>query len=450
MPRHRPTRLLHVVFLLFGLFLFVALAAAAEEGRAKEVSDDGLETVFLDEVVEPSPSEISEGTMAIFNATPDWENDFRIQVGGLQAADMNNDGRNDVVVGCYTSSSFPPYPVWRNYIYYNTGHELEAMPSWTSADEVSTGDIQVGDIDGDDFLDILAANGGFAMSPSVIYFGSASGPSTTPGWTEAGGSTWTNYARLFDLDHDEDLDLVTANQGNNPNDPYRPMKLFLNDEGSLDTTSSWQSAETSIQNFLAFGDLDGDTWEDLAVSKWINFESGVYKNLGATGGTLATTPMWTTGDDGDDKGVDWADIDDNGWMDLALGHDPTQVWTNDMGTLTATFSADGTFFGHSELRWYDVDRDGDPDLTEVHFSNGVVNLYRNDGGTLGTTPAWTHNAAGAGTALAYGDIDGDRWPDLIVGNSGDVSVMVFYNQLGKVFDDGFEAGNTTAWSVTVP
>ncbi|MBU0640074.1 MAG: VCBS repeat-containing protein [Planctomycetes bacterium] len=414
-------RIFVIVPLLVGLLV---LPAAAQQQRV-EVSDDGHETVL----VQPSPS---DGTVTVrrvdvpYGTAADWQNDIRRQVGGLQAADMNGDGWIDVVVGCYKSQSYPPYPEWKNYIYYNSGGQLEASPSWTSTDEVSTGDVQVADINGDSYPDVFAANGGYDMSASVIYWGSPTGPATSPGWfSSEPGAAWNNYAILFDFDHDKDIDLVTANQGNSTYDPYRPMYLFRNNGGTLANVPSWQSAETSIQGFLAVADYDGDGWEDLAVSKWVNFESGIYKNAA---GTLQAVPVWTTGDDDSDKGVAWADVDDNGWPDLALGHDPTLLYSNDAGVLTPTWSSGATYFGHSDMRFCDVDRDGDQDLAEVHFSDGKVHIYLNNAGTLDPIPAWTYDSTAVGTALAFGDINGDCWPDLIVGNSGDVSVMVFYAQ----------------------
>ncbi|NJL29028.1 MAG: VCBS repeat-containing protein [Thermoanaerobaculia bacterium] len=342
--------------LVVGGLLLAAFPAASEPRARVEVSADGLETVELPAELPPATGQANSRGAAVFPLTPDWSNAFRIQVGGLAAADVNGDQLVDVVVGCYTSNSFPPYPVWRTYIYYNTGGQLEATPSWTSTDEVSTGDIDVGDVNRDGFPDVVAANGGFAMSKTVIYFGAAGGPSTSPGWFES-TTTWTNDAILFDFDHDGDLDLATANQGNSSQDPYRPMQLFLNDAGTLSTSPAWTSAESSIQNFLSWGDLDGDGWEDLAVSKWANFETGVYKNVM---GTLQTTPIWTTGDTDTDRGVGWADVDGDDDPDLALGHDPTLLYTNTGGTLASTWSANGTFFGQQDLRWFDVDRDGTP------------------------------------------------------------------------------------------
>jgi hypothetical protein len=154
-----------------------------------------------------------------------------------------------------------------------------------------------------------------------------------------------------------DVDVVTANQGNSSQDPYRPMYMYVNSGGVLENNPSWQSAETSIRNFLDLGDLDGD-----------------------------------------------------GWQDLALGHDPTLLYTNDGVVLSATWSSAATYFGHSDLRWCDVDGDGDPDLAEVHFSNGQTHIYLNRDGALDAAPSWSYDSSSVGTAVAFGDINGDSLP----------------------------------------
>lgn len=121
-------------------------------------------------------------------------------------------------------------------------------------------------------------------------------------------------------------------------------------------------------------------------------------------------------------------MDGNDWPDLALGHDPTTLYGNDGGTMSISWTSTAGYFGHNELRSCDVDQDGDEDLAEVHFSNGQVHIYVNNDGVLDSAPSWTYDSPTVGTAIAFGDINGDEWPDLIVGNSGDPSVKVFYSQ----------------------
>ncbi len=410
-----------------------------------EVSEDGRQRVDLSPATMATPA-MTRGSSPLFDTTPDWMNSQRRQVGGLVAEDMNGDGLVDLVVGCYNSSAFPPYDDWHNFIHYNTGSELEATPSWTSTDQVSSGHVVVGLINDDNFPDVFAVNGGPAMAPNLIYFGGDTGPDTTAGWVAA-ETSWSNHAVIFDFDHNGWADVATANQGNSPANPHRPMRLFLNTGGTLANIPAWESAETSIQGFLSVGDMDNDGWEDLAVSKWINFETGVYRNIL---GTLELTPSWTTGDDSDDRGVAWIDLDGDPYPELAIGHDPTQVYDNVLGSLMPDWNATGTFFGPQDMAVCDVDHDGDPDLLEVHFANGVANLYLNEGGTLGQIPAWSYDSSAVGTAIACGDINGDGLRDIIVGNAGDVSILVFYNKSGQLFADGFESGDVTAWASGTP
>jgi hypothetical protein len=203
------------------------------------------------------------------------------------------------------------------------------------------------------------------------------------------------------------------------------MFLFENDGGVLATVPAWQSAEASLQGFLAAADWDRDGWDEVAVSKWVNFETAIYDNLE---GALQTTPVWTTGDDDSDKGVAFADVDGDQWVDLVVGHDPTQLWSNDATLMTMTWESQAPYHGHSDLRFCDVDRDGDPDLAECHFSDGRVHIYLNRDGVLDAVPSWTYDSPTVGTAIAFGDLDGDLWPDLVVGNSGEPCIKVFLAQ----------------------
>jgi hypothetical protein len=410
---------------LFGLFALALLAGpvAAQDRPAVEVSADGHETV----IIVPSPTDgqvITRSDAVPYGTAPDWQNTLRRQVGALRVADMNGDGWADVVVGCYISNSYPPYTDWENLIYYNTGGALEADPSWVSADEVSTGDIEVALIDDDEYPDVFAANGGGLSYPSRIYYGGPGGPDPAPDWaSQEPGGAWNNHALCIDIDHDGDTDVITANQGASPTDPSRPIFMFVNHDGALEQVPSWHSATLSIQGFLAAADYDGDGWEEVAVSKWSGYESGIYDNRE---GALQTSPIWTTGTTDSDKGVAWADVDQNGWPDLALGHSPTQVWFNDAGALAVGWESQASFFGHQDIAFCDVDHDGDEDLAETHFSNGQVHIYLNRDGVLDGPPSWTYDSPTVGTAIAFGDINGDQWPDLVVGNSGEPCVKVFY------------------------
>jgi len=261
-----------------------------------------------------------------FGNQPDWQNDLRYQVGGLAVADINNDGRLDIIAGCYKSMSYPPYKDARNFIHFNSENGLEQKPSWFSEDAASTGSIQVADINKDGYLDVFAGNG--SITPSFIYFGSKDGLATKAGWSsKETGRAWTTNALLVDLNKDGWPELVTTNQGLHKDDPYRPMYIFKNNAGTLEEVPSWAS-EDSIQNGVAAADVDGDGWLDLTVAKWYNFESCVYRN---NNGVIEMTPMWTTGLSSSDKGIVSCDIDNDNQPDIVLGTTPTQMYSNNKG-----------------------------------------------------------------------------------------------------------------------
>lgn len=435
---------------IHALVLITAQAAFAQRPlspsrSAIEFSPDGRESAIPELRSNSSrPSQRFNGVP--FLTTPDWSNDVRRQVAAVAVADLNGDQRNDLIVGCYISNSFPPYTDWENMIYYNTPGGLEPSASWISADEVHTGDIQVGDINKDGYPDVFAANGGTSFSPSVIYYGSPTGPDTTPDWSSATPqATWATSAVLFDFDHDNDLDIFTTNQGVSPT-PYRPIYGFRNNNGVLETTPFYISDEASVNNGLAFADYNHDGWEDLAVAKWVNFQTGTYLNLA---GALNTAPTFTSGVTGGDRGVAWADVDNNGWPDLAVGRSPMVLYSNAAGTLTQTWTSTPAFASNpQELKFEDVDRDGDPDLAEIYFANGQVHIYLNTNGTLATIPSYTYDDTNGGNAIAFGDLNGDGWDDMVVGTTGQPCVKVFYARIPNVPGDMNCDGRVNAQDVS--
>ncbi|MBD3334115.1 MAG: hypothetical protein GF355_01200 [Candidatus Eisenbacteria bacterium] len=359
---------------------------------------------------------------------PDWQGSLERAVGTVAWIDANNDGWLDLAVGCYWANAYPPIEDYYNTIYFNQGGMLEAEPSWRSDAERHTTDFRVADINDDSFDDLIVANGGSSFDPNVVYYGGPDGLPTSPGWASA-DAAWAIGCDLGDVDGDGDLDLATANQGRT-GDPYRPVYLFTNTGGVFSNAPTWQSADVGISNAVHFGYADGDSMLDLAVSKWVDWPSGVYYN---TGSGLNPNQGWTTGQpERTDKGIGWADVDGDEDQDLVVGGngDPHQLFEN-LGNgpvAPPIWESQDSYHGCQELKWADIDEDGDPDLFSVHFGNGHARVHLNVEGVLSPTADWTYDASSSATTIALGDMNRDGHLDLAVATARQ-PVMVFLNTL---------------------
>ena len=137
----------------------------------------------------------------------------------------------------------------------------------------------------------------------------------------------------------------------------------------------------------------------------------------------------------------WADVDNDGDLDLFVGFGgtPNRLYRNDNGT----FSDVGGAVGLNESRatraaaWGDFDRDGDPDLL-VGYTPGaqsVLQLYRNQGDRFSTVTAVSGLSVDTGAVRqpVWVDFDNDGDLDLFVAFR-DRANALFRNDNGKFLD----------------
>ena len=298
-----------------------------------------------------------------FLLIPDQTVELRRQIGGLEIADIDNDGHNDLVAVCYQSNSFPPYKDWHDMIFFGDGSGINTTPGWISDLQTHTADVQVGDIDNNGYQDIVTIHGGLRKDSVRIYFGSASGTPTTPGYTSNTlNSTWATAGVLADMDQDNDLDLVTTNQGISPN-PNRPILMFDNTGSTLTTASTWQSSDESIQNGIAAQGHSPATATQTSPSP-----NGSTTTAGSTSTPpapqkqpRASPPANQTPTRASPSPTSKATAPST--SPSAATQTRVYEWTE--GALNPVYASNPPFAGPQEIMFIDVDQDGDDDLAEI-------------------------------------------------------------------------------------
>ena len=396
---------------------------------------------------------------------------------GCAFLDYDNDGWMDIyLVNSGRCDFYQPSPPLRNALYHNNrdGTFTDVTQHAGVQGNAYGMGVAVGDYDGDGFPDLYVTQ----YPNSILYHNNGDGTFidvTAKAGVAAPG--WATSAVWFDYDNDGRLDLfvcrfvdyskeklkfcgdlITGERHYCIPSIYDPMPCWLfhnNGDGTFtDVSKDSGIAQCRAKAWgVVAADVNNDGRMDLYVTNdtvsnflLVNRGKGKFEEIGMVAGVGVST----FGKPRSGMGVDAADYDQDGWVDLfeanvdqemySLYHnDKDEVFTdvsnpNGIGSATRLMSGWG-------LKFIDYDNDGDLDLIlcnghpddlvekrieGVKFREPML-LFRNNGkgfenisqqsGSLFSRPL-------AARGLALGDFDNDGAVDLLISQNNGAPVLL--------------------------
>lgn len=169
---------------------------------------------------------------------------------------------------------------------------------------------------------------------------------------------------------------------------------------------------------LATLDVDHDGFDDVVAHATQPGRLLAFHCDGAGGFALAQTiPIPAAA--GTTTGIVAADVDGDGWRDVAVGP-RLLVFKGLAGSLqtTAPPVATDLVYLFGRLSAFDVDEDGKDDVVQTGFAGTPTLGWRRSVGDLTFEPARFLAASAPPSAALAGDVDGDARPDFVVSSGG--------------------------------
>lgn len=313
------------------------------------------------------PSTNGFGTRLYYNQGGRFQPNQSDQITGfgphiVAFGDVNKDGRLDIAVGTTAQTQ----------IYLA---DQVTSPAWVSPNANANNTLAWGDYDHDGDLDLLVGT----PQATLIYRKQGNLLQSQPIWISDIAGDDTRAVAWADFDGDKLLDFVIGNNG-------QANRLYRNIQRDEFELVEWNPAAGATRA-VAWGDYDRDGDLDLAVADY-NGSVMLYENLTIDAvdpePTLNDTPFILPASNHRPTSLAWGDWDNDGDLDLAVGHDGfnVQVYANqtrnpETPNFAWVWASDDATYNATGVAWGDFDNDGDLDLAASQSGNDANGLFIN-------------------------------------------------------------------------
>jgi autotransporter-associated beta strand protein len=339
------------------------------------------------------------------------------------AADVNGDGRPDLVTANYVNASV-------SVLLGNGDGSFQSAQNFAVGAKAFA--LAVADLNGDGHPDIVVGHihGAYVN----VLFNNGNG-TFQPAQTINVGGYGTFGVAVADFNGDNHPDIaVTSGAG---------LGLLLgNGNGTFVAPVNVPAGNVPFS--LAAADLNGDNHVDLAISDFNNGSVNIM--LGNGNGTFVAPVNYRTGTS--PISAKLVDVNNDGRLDLLVANRGSSTASVLLGNGNGTFRPAQNFAAGNapfSLDVADVNGDGHPDIATADIGSGTASILLGTGNGSFQSPLPIPEGVSP-TAVTLADLNADGRPDLVVGSTANngVSVRLGAPNLATFFQVMTSAGFTTA------
>ncbi|TAE91270.1 MAG: VCBS repeat-containing protein, partial [Bacteroidetes bacterium] len=351
---------------------------------------------------------------------------------GIITADLDNDGKQDIIVGNTGSSSIS---IFRN-ISASSAITLSAKTDYPTASPINY--VHSADLDGDGKIDLVTSSNSGNTFSIFRNTTSAIGMITFAARQDITGTVTPSNFDLQDIDGDSKVDLVGCNYFSNTFSVFRNTSSA----GTISLAPKQDIICGNSPGSIVVYDMDNDNKKDVAITLYNANQITIFRNTTSQIGNPTFSSITTVGTGTLPNFIKAADIDGDGKKDLVTanwGGNVSVVKNTTSGINAISFQTAQNFIsgaGTSNCQGIsltDFDNDNKIDIAVGNRGNNSISVFRNTTATgiinsssLAAQVAFSVNSFP--TELFASDLNGDGKMDLLVANNGTNNISILKNQ----------------------
>ncbi len=393
--------------------------------------------------------------------------------GPVALADLNGDGKLDMVVPNPCAPNTPPNCIGQLSVFLGNGDGTFQPSVGYSSGAFWADSVVIADVNGDHKPDLIVANsaaveGVFGDGIISVLLGNGDGTFRPAVTYDSGGVNATSVA-VGDINHDGKPDLVVSNNSTADSGVGNVAVLLGNGDGTFQAAVTYDSAGWGT-NSVVLSDVNGDGKLDVVISDVCSPQGGGCDGKGVAGvllgngdGTLKPIVTYPSGGL-TGLSIEVADLNHDGLLDL-ITFNQCNVGCSSGGIGVLLGNGDGTFQpavtyptgGSGGLQGMavvaDVDGDGKPDIvatTTTPTGSGLIGVLLGNGdGTF--QPAVIYDSGGGNpNSIASADLTGHHLADILFVECPINGCGTANEQVGILLHVGSVATKTSAVSSLNP